>query len=224
MIAASLLISGKDLRLLIFRSGAITQAFLLGLVIVFVFSLSAAPGEKFAPRENAAVFWLSSTFFSIMIFSQLYRLEEDNQSRKGLMLADIPIQSVWLGKSAAGFVLLVLAQLFFLPAVGVFMGQEEISVPGAGISILLLTDAGISALCGLLGAVGHGSASRDSLLSVIIFPFLVPLLMAAISVCSASFGESGIEIGLWIGIASAFDAIFIATALLLFGFLYGGDE
>ncbi|MDE5831768.1 MAG: heme exporter protein CcmB [Desulfovibrio sp.] len=224
MIAASLAILGKDMRLLVFRSGVIVQSFLLGLTLVFVFSLSMAPGQKSSPQENAAVFWMSSIFFSIMIFNQLYRLEEDNGSRAGLLLANIRTQAIWLGKCLTGFLLLLGAQAIFLPAVVAFLGQSEIAMPGEGFLMLLLADAGISTLGALLGAVSHSAASRDSLLSVILFPLLIPLLLAAVSVGSAVFGADNAALSSWFGLAAAFDAIFIAAALILFGFIYGGDE
>ena len=63
------------------------------------------------------------------------------------------------------------------------------------------------------------------LLSLLIFPLIIPLLLAAITVFSAFFGEpaSG-ALSSWLGFAAAFDAVFLGAGLLLFRFIYSGED
>ena len=103
----------KDLALTLARGSGLVQALLLGLLLLFVFSLSQGIGERMAPQGAAAVFWISSAFCQVLIFNQLYALEEVNNSRLGLLLCPAPVQAVWLGKGCAGLALLVLAQIVF---------------------------------------------------------------------------------------------------------------
>ena len=221
----TLAIAAKDLRLVLTRGNGLLQALLLGLLLLFVFSLSQGAGERLSPQAAAAVFWVSTMFCQVLIFNQLYALEEVNGARLGLVLAPAPVQAVWLGKALVGMVLLLLAQAIFLPATIVFLGQNVHTALAQGGAILLLTDVGMCALGSLLGALAQGQAARESLLGIVLFPLLVPLLLAAISVTALVFGlETGTESQTWLSLAVAFDAIFLAAGLWLFGFVYTGEN
>ena len=123
--------------------------------LLFVFSL---PGYRRAHepagrrRRVLAEFGLRQ----VLIFNQLYALEEANNARLGLLLCPAPIQGVWLGKAAAGLTLLLLAQVIFLPASVIFLGQELGGPPLPGLAALLLVDLGMCAL-GSCGGSGPGA-------------------------------------------------------------------
>lgn len=214
----------KDLLLTLGRGSGLVQGLLMGLLLLFVFSLSQGVGERMSPQGAAAIFWLSALFCQVLVFNGLYALEETNAARLGLLLAPAPIQGVWLGKGLAGLLLLLLAQLLFLPAAVVFLGQDPCGPLGPGLLALLLVDLGICALGSLLGALAQGGA-RESLLSIVLFPLLVPLLLAGIRVGAQTFGLDDPDGPVaWLQLAAAFDAVFLAAGLLLFGFMYAGDE
>lgn len=232
MISGALQIMCKDLRLILLRSAGIAQALLLGLLLVFLFSLSLDMGERLSPQSAATMFWLSSIFCQVLIFQMLYALEETNGARIGLLLLPVPIQSIWLGKFLAGFVILCLAQLVFIPAMLAFLGQSIGGQVGYAFLGLLLVNIGICACGSLLGALGVGHSGKESLLSIVLFPTLLPLLLAGISLFALALVDySDIvmavdfqEILSWLGLAMAFDCIFFAAGLLLFPFLYTGDH
>lgn len=217
-------VAEKDL-MLIFRAGAIlVQAVLLGLSLIFLFSLSKDVGEVATPREVAVIFWLSSVFCEILLFNQLYALEEATVARQGLILSLFPTQAIWLGKAVAAGALLLTCQLILLPAAIIFLNADLKGPVLPGLSGFVLCDIGICALGSLLGAIGQGQNGREALLSVIFFPLLLPLLFAGVALSAIALGENGDNPGLWLGIAGAFDAIFLGASLLLFNFIYQGDN
>ncbi len=225
MLRLTLAMARKDLSLTLSRGSGLVQALLLGLLLLFVFSLSQGVGERMTPQSAAAVFWLSSAFCQVLIFNQLYALEEANNSRLGLLLCPAPIQAVWLGKGCAGLILLLLAQIVFLPAGVIFLGQELSGPLPQALAALALTDVGMCAMGSLLGALAQGQAARESLLSIVLFPLLTPLLLAGISVGAQALGAPSADgPGIWLGVAAAFDAVFLGAGLLLFGHIYAGDE
>lgn len=225
MLKAAFLIARKDLSLTIGRGSGLLQALLLGLLLIFVFSLSLMPGQRMTPQGSAAIFWMASAFCQVLIFSTLYSHEERNGQRQGLVLAPVPVQCVWLGKAVAGLGLLLAAQALFLPATIVFLGQEVSGLWHLGLGILLVGDIGIVAVGSLLGALSQGQSSRESLLSIVIFPLLAPLLLGGIRIGSAVFSGSLAEgAHSWFGIALAFDAIFAAASLALFPSVYNAEE
>ena len=225
MIRPALVIAAKDLRLTLSRGTGLVQALLLGLLLIFVFSLSRTPGDLFPAQAAAAVFWLSSLFCQVLVFNGLYSLEEAGGARMALLLAPMPTQAVWLGKGLAGLLLILAAQAIFIPASIAFLGQHLSEAWLLGLAGLFLIDLGLAALGSLLGALSQGQAGRESLLSIILFPLLIPLLLAGIRITTAAF-SGGVGEGLsgWFGLAGAFDAIYLGASLLLFPFVYGTVE
>ncbi len=225
MLSAALTIAAKDLRLMTGRGGAATRPLLLGLLLVALFSLAVSGEAKPSPATAAAIFWLISAFCLTILMTGLFDLEETARARIGLLLAPIPVQSVWLGKGLAGLGLMTMIQAVLLAASAIFLdlawsGDVLLALMG-----LILVDVGIVALGALLASLAGGQTARESLCSLVVFPLLAPQLLAGIRLLSALYGDAAAagSTWQWIGIAAAFDAIFTAAALVLFPFLYGGD-
>ena len=225
MMHAVLAIARKDLTLTLARGGGLVQALLLGFLLLFMFSLSQEVGERMSPQGAAAIFWLASAFCQVLIFNALYGLEEVHGARQGLALLPCPVQAIWLGKALAGLSLLLLAQTLFVPATVVFLGQDISGEWWWALAMLLLADLGMALLGSLLGALAQGQAAKESLLSIVLFPLLAPLLLAGIRVGAGLFaGRTAEGVTQWIGVAAAFDALFTAAGLVLFAYIYPGEE
>lgn len=227
MIQLAMQICRKDLTLILARGAGLAQALLLGLLLVFLFSLSLDTGERLSPQAAATMFWMASAFCQVLVFHMLYALEESHGARLGLLLLPAQCQGIWLGKGLAGLVLILAAQAVFAPATFVFLGQQ--AGPGwlEALPGLLLVDVGMAASGSLLGAlsVGQGGQSgRESLLSVILFPLMVPLLLAGIRAGASALSPEALPVGDWLGLAAAFDALFLAAGLALFPFVYSGED
>jgi heme exporter protein B len=198
---------------------------LLGLLLLFMFSLSQEVGERMNPQGAAAIFWLASAFCQVLVFNALYGLEEANGARQGLALLPCPVQAVWIGKAVAGLILVLLAQAVFLPATLVFLGQDMSGEWWWALAVLLLADLGMALLGSLLGALAQGQAAKESLLSIVICPLLAPVLLAGIRVGAGLFaGRTAEGVTQWIGLVAAFDALFMAAGLALFAYIYPGEE
>ena len=224
MLKLALALVRKDLFLAL-RGAGLVQSVLLGLLLVFMFSLSQKTGEVASGQMSAAIFWLSSLFCQTLVFNMLFAFEEQNGARTCLLLSPAHVTGIFFGKALAGFVLILLAQLLFFPAIIVFLGQHISAAWPSALVMLLLADIGMVCLGALLGALSQGQTARESLLSLLVFPLLAPLLLAAITIFGVLFGESSnTDLTRWLGFAAAFDAIFLALSLLLFRFVYSGDD
>lgn len=226
MLRLALAVARKDLTLTLARSAGLIQALLLGLLLLFMFSLSRRAGDLVEPQVAATIFWLASVFCLVLVFNTLFSYEESAGQRTGLLLLPAPVTGIWLGKAVAGFLLVLVGQLLFIPASVIFLGQEIAGDPLMGLTSLMLVDVGLAAVGALLGALAQGQAARESLLSLVIFPLLVPLLLAGITLLSTLFGDTSTEgaAASWLGFAAAFDAVFLGASLLLFRFIYSGED
>jgi heme exporter protein B len=226
MLRCALALCGKDLKLILTRGSGIVQALLLGLLLVFLFSLSLNAGDRLSPQAAAAMFWLASAFCQVLIFNMLYAVEESAQARVGLVLLPAPVQAVWLGKGLAGLLLMATAQCIFVPAVFVFLGQHLYDGWPLALAGIALGNVGMAASGSLLGALSVGQSGRESLLSIVLFPLLVPLLLAGVRLVSMGIAPEPMldEAMRWLGLAAAFDGLFLAAGLILFPFVYSGED
>ena len=226
MLRTAFAIFRKDLCMSFAHGAGIAQALLLGLLLVFLFSLSLDTGDKLSPQAAAAMFWLASAFCQVLAFNMIYAYEESDKARLGLLMLPAPPQAVWLGKAAAGGLILVCAQCVFIPAVFVFLGQSLSSAWTAALAGIALGDIGMAALGSRLGALSVGQSGRESLLSIVLFPLLIPLLLAGVRLTALGIDPFPAmqDMPHWAGLAAAFDSVFIAAGLLLFPFVYSGED
>lgn len=225
MLSRTVAMAAKDLRLSFIGGQGPVQAVLLGLLLIFLFSLAYSEGSAVPARAAATIFWMASAFGLVLVFNDLFSLEEEAGARFGLISSPAPVVAVWLGKAAAGFVLLAVSQIVFLPACTVFLGQDLRSPFWLLLASLVSVDVGLVAVGALLGALGQGQAARESLLSIVVFPLLVPVLLGGVTLFGVLFSGLGAEdTGLWLGLVLAFDALFTGAGLLLFPFMYTAED
>jgi heme exporter protein B len=216
-----LVLAAKDLHLMLGLGLGLVQTVLLGLLIIFVFSLSLPIGETMSGQAAAAIFWLASVFGLVLLFNALYHLEEANNVRLGLLLAPIALNTIFLGKALAGAVLLFFAQTFFMVGLVVFLGQSMHGQWLWALGLVFLINLGLVVMGSLLGALSQGQAARESLLSVILFPLLVPLVLGGVKLGGALLSGGDImDESQWLTLIFAFDALFAAVALILFPMVF----
>ncbi|CAM2059320.1 heme exporter protein B [Desulfovibrionales bacterium] len=220
----TLAIAGKDLHLVALRGAGLVQALLLGLLLLFLFSLTTDPGQWINPQAAAAIFWLASIFCQVLIFNSLYGIEEPNAARLTLLLAPIPHHAVWLGKTMAGAILMVAVQIVLLPAMLILLGQRLKGPAFFGLGVIALIDLGLVTMGSFMGALAQGQAARESMFSVILFPILIPLLLAGVRLGAATLGAPTNGLEAWVGLAAAFDALSCGVGLLLFSFVYNSED
>lgn len=214
----------KDISLFFLRGGGFGQAILLGLLLIFVFSLSQGIGEKVEPRALATLFWLASVFCMVLIFNNLHALEEHNGAKTGLHLMPCSIHIVWLAKALSGMLFMLVSQIVFLFALIVFCGGEVFGAFAELLTFLLLIDIGMTTCGALLGALAVGQTGKESLLSIVLFPLLTPLLLAGIEAFALLFSPAVDTFSTsWFMLILAFDGLFLAMALILFPFIYTPD-
>lgn len=225
MLRRTRLVMVKDLSLSLAGGQGVVQAVLLGLLLIFLFSLSKPLGDTISGQAAGTIFWLASAFGLVLTFNDLFSLEELNGTRLGLLSSPVPVHAVWLGKAMAGFTLLLLMQMVFLPATIAFLGQSVNGSSRLLFGTLVAADVGLVVVGSLLGALAQGQGARESLLSVIVFPLLLPVLLSAITLFGTIFsGQESESATRWLGIIAAFDGVFAGAALFLFPFVYDGEE
>jgi heme exporter protein B len=113
---------------------------------------------------------------------------------------------------ATGVVIL----LFFTVVYNVGIGMSWLGL----LLLLFLASVGLSAVGTLFAAAAAGVRAKDALLSVLIFPLLVPLVVAAAHCSTLLLNGEGLgEAGLWPWLLVVYDVVFLAVSFVVFDFV-----
>ena len=212
----------KDITLLLFRGGSLIHAVMLGLLLVFVLSISTPIGHKINPQSVATIFWLVSVLCQNLVLSGLYALEDFANAREELLIIPTNTRAIWVSKAISGLLLLMISQIFILIAMVILLGLNFGDGIMYGFCGILLADIGISALGSLLGATLNTGLSRESLLAILIFPLLIPIILAGIRIVAGIFGSQDQATFEWLLISMAYDLIFCGASWIAFPYVFGG--
>ncbi len=214
----------KDLKLIFFRKQGIKEALLLGLIIIFTFSLASSNLGPLNPIWVGTIFWVSSIFCSVLIFRELYEMEERHKVWELLLISPISIELIWVSKTICGIICLFFLQIFFMVFILIFLKSNIMIYFFPLILNILIIDWGMGVIGSFFGGAVGDLSTKDSLLTTILFPLQLPIILGGIKTWShLSAGNPIGEIMSWINMSLAFDLIFTGVCLFLFPFLYGKE-
>jgi heme exporter protein B len=142
-------------------------------------------------------------------------VEKDRGCLDGLLLAPVDRSAIYFGKTISNLVFMLIVALIVLPVYSVLYGINLFN-PGL-LLVIFLGSSGYVAVGTLLSAMAVQARTRDILLPLLLFPVIIPVLLAAVK-ASGGFlqGLPMDEIQTWLNILIAYDVIFIAVAYMVF--------
>jgi heme exporter protein B len=187
--------------------------FALLVILIFNFSLSLNP--QTATAVTAGVLWVTFAFAGTLGLNRSMAAEKDRGSLDGLFLAPVDRSAIYFGKMLANLVFMLVTEAIILPVYSVLYNQNLFR-PGL-LLVILLGSLGYSAVGILLATMTAQARTREMLLPVLLFPVILPLLVAAVK-ASGGFLESLplADIQTWLNLLIVYDLIFIAVAFMVF--------
>ena len=207
----------KDL-LLQWRGRAQAAAiFVFGATSLLLFSFAIGP-DSAALRQHAAGFiWLALLLSSTLTLADSFHSEMEERALEGLLLLPATPASLYYGKALANWAQLSLLGFCLVPVMVVLYDAFTTRFLGL-LGIILLGSAGLSAPGTLYAAMTSQLRARQTLLPLLFFPIVVPVLLASVKATSLLIlGDPMGQIGSWALLLVAFDLIYWAVCGLLFG-------
>jgi heme exporter protein B len=195
----------------------------LGVTILVLFGFALGPDAATLRQAAAGALWLAVLFAGVLAFNRSYQVEVETGALEALLLYPGPRWTILTGK--------LLANLAF---VGMLLAIElvvclvlfQVEVPARWPELLLVFALGVIGLVTLgtfYGAMASRSRAREVLLPLLLFPMLVPVLLAAMQASRALLGGDVMqEAGAWTRLLLAYDVIFLAATHLAFGAILEG--
>jgi heme exporter protein B len=83
----------------------------------------------------------------------------------------------------------------------------------------MLGTLGLAGVGTLFAAIAAHTRAREVLLPLLLFPIQVPVILATVKTTGAAIHVPGVEppdVGQWLGLLVAFDALFLSLSMILF--------
>ncbi len=213
----SLTIAAKDLRSELRTKEAINASLAFSLVILLLFSFAFEPTEKESRLIAGGLLWLVFAFAGALILNRSFARELLNDCLEALVAAPISAAALFTGKAVANFVLLFAIELVCMPVFGVFYNVPWTSNLGPLVGVIALGTWGLTVVGTVFSALTVNLRLRELMLPMLVYPILIPCLLAAVQLTAPLVvGISlGPELFIWLRLLVAFDVIFSALALML---------
>jgi heme exporter protein B len=214
MIAAAMRVARKDLRSELRSKESLNAAVSVTLVLLLLFSFAFDPVAEDTNQWAGGLLWLVYSFAAVLIVNRAFARETPNDCLEALRASPVPASALFLGKAIASFILLLAVELIALPAFAVFYNVQLTARPMPLTVALVLATWGVVTIGTAFGAVTVNLQLRELMLPVLIYPMMIPALVAAIELTSATVTNSE-PLGLWFRLLIGFDIIFTSLALML---------
>jgi len=202
-----------------------TSAF-LAAVVVLVFSFAfVVGGTPPAPPIVAGILWISILISGSVGLGRTFDRERDGEAIRALLLSPVPRAAIYLGKLAATLALMLGVELLVTILCGVFFSAPVGAQAGRLALLLGLGALGFATVGCVFSAALLRSKSRDVLLSTLLYPIVVPILIAGARGTAEVLEPTPDLDGalFWTQFLASVDVIFLVVGVWAFEPVIAGD-
>jgi heme exporter protein CcmB len=213
------LILRKDLTVEV-RSGEIaytTLFFAVSCILIFAFALVR---DGRGPEDGAAgLLWIAIAFAGTLALGRTFERERQSETLRALLMAPAARPAVYVGKLLGIVALLAGVEIVLVPLVAFLLDARALlSHPVWLAAILAAGTIGFASVGTLFAAMLIRARSRDVLLPVLLYPVIVPVMIAAVR-GTAVLLQPDIDTevaAFWLSLLTTFDVVFVTLALWTF--------
>jgi heme exporter protein B len=207
----------KDLRSELRSKEAINAAFSFALVVLLLFSFAFDPGAETVRDISGGLLWIVFAFSGALILNRTFARELANDCLDALIAAPLPCSALFLGKAFANLLLLLAIEAVCFPVFGIFYNVTWTRQFWPLLLVTVLGTWGITVIGTMFSALTVNIRLREVMLPLLVYPTMIPCLMAAMRLSSHLIGGEPLdsEVIVWMRFLVAFDVIFTALALML---------
>lgn len=169
---------------------------------------------------GAGLIWMTIVLGGLLGVGRTFHLEAEDGALQGVLMSPVPKDAVFLGKTLSNFVLLYIVSLFVVAVFMLFFGMELGNSPAMLGLVLALGTLGFVALGTLFAAVSSGTRMGETLLPILIFPLLVPMIVFGAGATGRLLSGRPIsEVAGDIRMLAAFALVAVVAGAVLFRFV-----
>lgn len=188
--------------------------FALLILVIFNFAFDLHVDNKAAVAPGAL--WVAFIFASLLGLGRTIAAEREQGSMDRLLLCPVNRKAIYLAKLLGNVLFIGVVELIALPVYGTLFDVPLFA--GGLIPIVLLGTLGIAIIGTLFATMAAATRARELLLPILVFPLIVPVVIAAVRATEALLAPAANEPA-WLGLIIAFDIIFLSVSMLTFQFV-----
>jgi heme exporter protein B len=187
-----------------------------GAAALLLFSFAVGPNAEILRQFSAGFLWLGLLLSSTLTLAESFHAEMENRALEGLLLLPASPRALYYGKAIANWLQLVLLGIALVPVMTILYDAGTTRI-GSLLLVIVLGAAGLSAPGTLYAGMTAQVRSKQTLLPLLLFPLIVPVLLAAVKATSlAVLGDPMGQSTAWIKLLIAFNAIYWSLCGILF--------
>lgn len=208
-------VAAKDLRSEVRTKEALNASIAFSVVILVMFSFAFDPTSEQMATFSGGLLWMSYSFAGALVLNRSFARELQNDCLDALVSSPAPGSAVFLGKALANFAILLVVELVSL---GVFAVFYDVRLSGKFpllALVIVLATWGMTVIGTMFSALTVNLHMRELMLPVLLYPFLIPALMAAMLLTTELL--AGVPIAknmVWLQLLVAFDVLYTALAVV----------
>jgi heme exporter protein B len=208
----------KDLAAELRSREMLSAMLVFALLVILIFNFSLELDAEARPTITAGVLWVTFAFAGTLGLNRSMAMEKDRGCLDGLLLAPVDRSAIYFGKAIGNLIFMLIVEVIVLPVYSLLYGVN-LFIPGL-LLIILLGSIGYVAVGTLLSSMAVQTRTRDVLLPILLFPLIIPVLIAAVKGSTGFLqGAASADILPWINLLIVYDVIFIAVAFMVFDYI-----
>jgi heme exporter protein B len=189
---------------------------LVGVLFNYAIDPTAVRPEEIA----SALTWLTMIFAGTLGLGRTFEIEAQDGAFQGVLMAPAPRDALFLGKVLSNYVIVMIAVVLAMAVFAVLFALDWGGRPGAVALALALGALGFTAVGTLFSAISAGTAMGGTLLPILLFPLLVPVVIYGTSATSRLLaGRPLSEVEGQLRILGAVALVAVAAGAVLFRYV-----
>ncbi len=195
----------------------ILAIFVFGATALLLFSFAIGPNSAALRLHASGFLWLGLLLSSTLALSESFQLETEQKGLEGLLLLPTDPKALYYAKAIANLVQLTVLGIALVPVM-VVLYDVSLKNLWALVGVIVLGAAGLSAPGTIYSAMASQARAKQTLLPLLLFPLVVPVLLASVKSTSLLIGGDPMgQLKSWVTLVTSFDVIYWSLCGLMFG-------
>jgi heme exporter protein CcmB len=221
-VRAALAVAAKDLRIEARAREIVYAMTFFSALVVLLFAFAFTREGIADGNAVAGVLWIAVAFSGTLGLGRAMDREREGNTMRALLLAPIDRSAIYVGKLLGITAFMLLAEAVAVPIAALLFSSTGTSLlsHAAPLALLLgLGTVGYAAVGSLFAAMLARARARDVLLGILLYPVVLPVLIAGTRGTQALLAYPSpewSEVWLWTRIIVLFDLVFVTLALWVY--------
>jgi heme exporter protein B len=216
LLVQAVVVARKDLAIELRTRESLNAAGSFAIVILLLFSFTFDPFSDETNEFGGGLLWLVFAFAGALVFNRGFARELPNECLDTLLASPLSAAALVIGKAIANFAMLLVVELVSIVVFGIFYDVHWLAESAWLGLVFALATWGVSVLGAVFGAFTVNLRLRELMLPVIIYPLMIPLLIAAIELTNTVLNHQPVYGQMqWVRVLVASDIGFTTLAWVL---------